>query len=273
MLDTSKSDSGQLRHIRLEGAANLRDIGGLDATGGQVRWGAVYRSDSLSELTDADLARVAELGLAVAIDFRHSTEIERSGVDRLPASVVYDHIEVLTTSTTGPKSMLSALGSVGADGMGEILGNGNGAALMTETYRQLVRNEEAHKGFGRAVQLVADAAEDASALYHCHSGKDRTGWMTAILLSLLGVKQDEIFADYLSSNEYLRESNEAIFGRMTARGVDADLFRPIMEQSPAYLQASFDAVAQDYGDIEVYTRKALGVSDATVLALRERMIR
>lgn len=270
---TNASETGQLRHIPLEGAANLRDIGGLDATGGQVRWGAVYRSDSLATLTDADLARVAALGLAVAIDFRSGLEIERSGVDKLPPGVDYDHIDVLAISPTAPKSMLSALGSVGTDGMEEALGNGNGAALMMETYRQLVQNDSAHKGFGRAVHLVADAAEDASALYHCHSGKDRTGWMTAILLSLLGVKQDEIFADYLSSNDYLRESNEAIFARMAGNGVDADLFRPIMEQNPAYLQASFDAVAQNYGTVETYTREALGVSDATVEALRARMIR
>ena len=262
----------QARHIPLEGAANLRDIGGFAAGDGEIRWGAVYRSDSLSNLTDADLDRVASLGLEVAIDFRSQVEIDQRGRDRLPAGVEHDHIEVLEVSGELGNSMMAALGGAHAEGLGELLRDGNNVVLMTETYRQLARNETGHRGFGRAVNLVAQAAGNASSLYHCHSGKDRTGWMTAILLSLLGVDRDVIFEDYLSSNDYLRESNAALFALIDSKGLDSSLFRPMLEQRAGYLQAAFDTAEQDYGDMASYTREALKVSDETVASLRARMI-
>lgn len=274
MANTNSAETAQLRHIPLEGADNLRDIGGFAAPGGgTVRWGAVYRSDSLSALTDADVARVAELDLAAAIDFRDQSEIDGTGKDRLPAGVEGDHIAILDLSGADAGSFVKAMRGEGAAGLQDMLGDGAAAKYMEQTYLQFVQQDRAHKGFGRAVSLVAGTTDDKASLYHCHSGKDRTGWMTAILLSLAGVDREVIFEDYLSSNDYLRESNEKLFAKIAEAGIDADLFRPVMEQSRTYLQTSFDAVAKDYGDMEGYATKALGLSDATITSLRTRLIR
>ncbi|WP_024794528.1 tyrosine-protein phosphatase [Tomitella biformata] len=286
---TNDSAVTGVRHIVLEGAANARDIGGFAGDGGTVRWGAVYRTDSLCNLTDTDVARLAELNLAVAIDFRDQSEVDQSGSDHLPAGTVPEHIAIIdfagssammgamsgsSAAMSGMSGMSSAPGPEMAAALQSNLGDGGGAKIMSAVYEQFVRGARAHKGFGKAVDLVAsiDADADAAALYHCHSGKDRTGWMTAILLSALGVDRDVIMADYLSSNDYLRESNEQLFAQIAAAGLDADLIRPVMEQSTAYLQASFDAVDADYGDMARYTREALGVTDATIDALRGRLL-
>lgn len=274
------------RHIVLEGAANARDIGGFPAAGGDVRWGAVYRTDALCDLTDADVARLAELNLAVSIDFRDQSEVDQTGADRLPAGTVPEHIEIIDFAGQGSSAMMGAIsgGSAAVGGasvtpgpemaaaLQSALGDGGGAKIMTGIYEQFVRGPRAHKGFGKAVELVAGIDAGSAALYHCHSGKDRTGWMTAILLSAVGVDRDVIMTDYLSSNDYLRESNEKLFAQIDAAGLDSNLVRPVMEQSPAYLQASFDAVDADYGDMARYTREALGVTDATVDALRARLL-
>lgn len=270
---TTDVDTAQLRHIPLEGADNLRDIGGFDASGGAVRWGSVYRSDSLSSLTDADVARIAELRLAEAIDFRDQSEIDGTGKDRLPAGVEGDHIEILDLAGADAGSFVKAMSGEGSAGLTDMLGDGAAAKYMEQTYVKFVRQSRAHKGFGRAVTLVANTPDDMSALYHCHSGKDRTGWMTAIVLSLVGVDRDVIYEDYLSSNDYLRQSNEKLFAKLAEAGIDADLFRPVMEQSRDYLDASFQAVAEDFGDMEGYATKALGLSATTIETLRTRLIR
>ncbi|WP_261993395.1 tyrosine-protein phosphatase [Streptomyces sp. 3211.6] len=80
-----QSPSPAIRQIPLQGAVNLRDIGGYYTyAGGQVRQGLVYRSDALSKLTAADITTVSGLGLTKAVDFRIPTELQYDGADRLP---------------------------------------------------------------------------------------------------------------------------------------------------------------------------------------------
>src|SRR5215469_15152028 len=83
------------RLVALDGAANVRDIGGYRIVGGpEVVRGRLYRGDSLSQLTSSDVERLDRLGLRTVIDFRTAGEVLLSGDDRLPFSVEYAHLPV-----------------------------------------------------------------------------------------------------------------------------------------------------------------------------------
>lgn len=98
-----------IRQIPLQGAVNVRDIGGYRTwTGGQVRQGLVYRSDALSKLTAGDVTTVAGLGLKKVVDFRIPMELQYDGADRLPAGLSPPRARSVTWASTEPSSARSA---------------------------------------------------------------------------------------------------------------------------------------------------------------------
>jgi len=83
------------RHVALDGAVNVRDIGGYRIVGGpEVVRGRLYRGDSLSQLTSSDVERLDRLGLRTVIDFRSPGEVLLGGDDHLPFAVEYAHLPV-----------------------------------------------------------------------------------------------------------------------------------------------------------------------------------
>ena len=80
------SQIGSERQIELAGQKNFRDLGGYEAADGRhVKWRHLYRSGELSELSTADVARLADLGIRTVVDLRAETEVQAKGSDRLPA--------------------------------------------------------------------------------------------------------------------------------------------------------------------------------------------
>src|SRR5437588_10808562 len=116
---------------------------------------------------------------------------------------------------------------------------------MTAIYRWLVADPRARAGLAAALRAIAEA-DGVPLLYHCSAGKDRTGWLSAVLLSVLGVDRETILADYLATNEYSRATNRAILDAMRARGRQAypELMMPLFEARREYLAAACAEVAQ-----------------------------
>jgi len=258
--------------LPLEGTDNTRDIGGVAAPGGTVATGRVFRSDNLAKATAADTAKLAELGLVVSIDFRDPYERRSDGEDTLPIGVEALKLPILDFDTPEVKGLVASITAGDTAALKNTLADGGTARLMARVYEQMVTQPTAHAGFGTALTRIANLDADMAGLYHCHSGKDRTGWMTAIVYSALGVDRDVIFDDYLASNRYLAASNEKLFEQVSAAGYDAELVRPFMEQRTAYLQAAFDRAEQEYGSMDDYLTGGLGAAPATLDALRTLLI-
>src|SRR5699024_7506194 len=184
--------------LPLEGTDNTRDIGGVAAPGGTVATGRVFRSDNLAKATAADTAKLAELGLVVSIDFRDPYERRSDGEDTLPIGVEARKLPILDFDTPEVKGLVASITAGDTAALKNTLADGGTARLMTRVYEQMVTQPTAHAGFGTALTRIANLDADMAGLYHCHSGKDRTGWMTAIVYSALGVDRDVIFDDYLA---------------------------------------------------------------------------
>ncbi len=172
------------RAIRLEGAYNVRDLGGLrTANGNMVRTGRLYRADSLSALTDSDLEILAGRRLATVIDLRTTHEIETQGLARLVDSRArHLHLSILE-------------GNFAADGLRDV------PESLGELYVGMV--ERASDRFVRLFETIATPGS-LPAVFHCSAGKDRTGVTASLILGMLDVPKETIVADYAVTDANMR---------------------------------------------------------------------
>lgn len=225
------------RCVPMEGAPNFRDLGGYVGEGGRrVRWGVVYRSDDLNDLTDGDVGILEGLGIRTVVDFRTGHEAE-SWPDRVPAGVggsiniPIDAGRVMGRFREGDLTVRKTMG------------------IMVSVYRDLV-NE--HQGaYRRFFELLGDGSR-LPLLFHCTAGKDRTGFGAAMFLSALGVDRETVMGDYLFSGECLQ--------RRYREGVDySEALRPLYGVEPEFLGAAFEVIDHKYGGVEGYLADCLGV--------------
>jgi protein-tyrosine phosphatase len=259
------------RHVALDGAVNVRDIGGYrSACRLEVRRGLLFRGDALSQLSGPDLERLERLGLRTVIDFRTPGEILLSGPDRLPAGVGFASLPVSGGDLGGVYELIT---SGDHERQRRELGDGRAAWFMVQMNRGFVADARQREAFAAALRLVCTPAR-LPLLYHCSGGKDRAGWMTAIVLTALGVSRELVVRDYLLSNDFHRTEYFKLRFDLVKTGIVADpeLLRPILEQSPTYLGAAFDEADRRYGSFGAFLMCGLDVSDAMLCELRHGLL-
>ena len=153
----------------------------------------------------------------------------------------------------------------------EGLGGGRGEALWEEQYRRFVTLPSARAAYGTLFQGIASDRR-RPALFHCSTGKDRTGWAAAAFQLLLDVPRDLVMADFLRSRDYLAPLVEPMLDDFRDRGGDPELLRPVFDVRPAYLEAGLEQVRRSYGSIERYVANGLGVDEEQQRALRSAFV-
>lgn len=240
------------RRIALEGEPNFRDLGGYQTQDGRfVKWGRLYRSGELPKLTDADLATVEDLGIKLVCDLRAPGEVA-IGPDRLPAGVESVSIPIVDDSQD-PVAIREAVlaGDVSALGApGELLTEGN-AKFVTDF----------SDSYATLMERVMDPASQPTIL-HCTAGKDRAGLGAALVLLTLGVPEKTVMEDFLLSNQYRAAANQRTLAQLAALldPSEIEVMRSILEVRPEYLQAALDTMKEEYGSVDGYLRKGLGIT-------------
>ncbi len=249
---------------------NLRDVGGHPTRDGRrVRTGLVYRSTDLGRLDPAAVAALGRLGIRTVYDLR--TAAERTGQpDRLPAGSAYVVADVLGDSPGMTPADFAVLFEDPA-AASLALGAGRASTFFVDAYREFVHLASARAGYRRLFTDLAGAAS-TPALFHCTTGKDRTGWAAAALLLFLGVPDDAVMEDYLLSGPRLVAMTAPIIDAFAARGGDPDLLRPLLGVQPAYLEAAMDEVRRRFGSIEGYVADGLGIDARSRAALRALLV-
>jgi protein-tyrosine phosphatase len=149
--------------------------------------------------------------------------------------------------------------------------SGGSAATMMALYRWFVTSPVARETFGTALRLVA-TPDALPLLYHCTAGKDRTGWLSAIILSALGVDRATIEADYLRTNDFNAAGNAYVLSVLANRIDDTSVLVPLLEARLAYLEAAFAQAEEAYGGMDGYLRDGLGFSDQARATLRATLL-
>ena len=250
--------------LAFDAVANFRDFGGYAvAGGGRMRSGLLYRSAHLAQASDADLARLAELGVAIIVDLRRLVEREVEPGRRPPGyagAVIENDIEEEGLS---PESIPGRI-SQGVEAFRE---------RSRGFYRRAAFDPRHIDLFRRYFQTLAGGT--GPILIHCASGKDRTGLLCALTHRLAGVGDDDLMADYLATNAlmggrlpFFREAALKATGRMFS---DAELLTYI-QIGPDYLNAAFGAMAERCGSVEGYMAQVLGLDAGLRAQLHERLV-
>lgn len=256
--------------IPIETVPNLRDLGGWPTRdGGIVRSGLAFRSTALNHLAGDDLTAFASLNVRTVYDLRTAAEREAQP-DRVPGGTSYVVVDVLADSVDAAPA---ELGTVLTDPTAAtaMLGDGKAVTLFTSAYREFISLPSARAGYQRLFSDLA-RADQRPALFHCTTGKDRTGWAAAALLMVLGVSDEDVMRDFLQTNDDLLPALQPIFDGFAAAGGDPALLRPVLGVDAAYLDASLDEMRQRYGTIERYFDEGLGINAAVQKHLREAFI-
>ena len=169
------------RLIPLDGAYNFRDLGGYAGRDGEsTRWGRLFRSDTLHELTVADVVTLRSLGLTTVIDLRTERELARTGRGPLePEPIAYRHLSVVREGEAEGEAM-AAPAPEGDD--------------LSERYLWYL--EVGRQPLVDALGLLGEPGS-YPLVFHCAAGKDRTGVLAALVLDILGVDPGVIVADYV----------------------------------------------------------------------------
>jgi protein-tyrosine phosphatase len=219
--------------IALDGTENTRTLAGFRTTdGGVVRANRVLRSDDLSTLSPADLARLQEQRVGVVVDLR--TGLERT----------------LQPDKAVPDTRAEWFDVLGALPLTSLVD-------LSSSYRAFVTDPAARAAFGATLHTIETTAADGrSVLYHCSAGKDRTGWTTAVLLTILGVDREQVEADFLASNTYRNASPTD-----PLNGVDID-----------WLRTAFRTADETFGSFDNYVRDGLGLTASDIDSLRTELL-
>jgi len=246
---------------------NLRDLGGYRTRDGAiVATGLVYRANQLSGISPADLEKLAHLKLKNAYDLRTAEEREKRP-DELPPGVEYVWLDVLADSPQAGPAQLEKL-MADPQQANAALGGGKVEAGFEASYREFVSLPSAKAEF-RQLYLGLGDRHQLPALFHCTTGKDRTGWAAAAFLTLLGVPRETVMQDYLRSNDYILPAYQKVIDGFVAAGGEPGIPAAILGVKKEYLEAAFDEMEKQYGTIEKYFSEGLGIDAAQQKALRE----
>ncbi|WP_144110056.1 tyrosine-protein phosphatase [Paraburkholderia sp. BCC1886] len=253
-------DTDQPQTPRMASVNNFRDIAGAavgypTVDGKQMRRGAFYRANTLT-FDVADQCIVDKLSIATVYDLRTPSEVSRVA-DSLPAGAIVETINVL-----GMRDFVTP--------PFDAPGAANG--FMESQARNYVLGAAQRASYGELLRSLAQGA--GAQLVHSTAGKDRAGWVAALLLSIANVPLDVIMQDYLLSNVYLSPTIEA--QTETMRAQDGDMIArakaPLLGVQESYLQAGFDQVQASYGTMQSYLMHGLGVPQTTIDTLRARLV-
>ena len=247
------------RKLPFTGAHNFRDLGGYKTSDGKtVKWGKVYRSDNLHSLTDEDLKYMERLNLKSVVDFR-SDEERNEEPDRLTP----DMTPILLPIKFEPEGVTETL-------MRDLtFGDLDSSNLLRDFNIILVKEfTEEYREFFR--HIVDNGGEPF--LLHCTAGKDRAGFGSAMILTVLGVPREKIIEDYLLTNTYvsdhvdrkLLETELKTFFR-----ADSDNLRKINLVEERYIQAAFDTIDSHWGGMDQYISEGLNLTEEDINKIKD----
>lgn len=240
------------RLLPLAGAFNFRDLGGYPTReGGTTRWGQIFRSDTLHELTDGDLELLRNLGLSLTIDLRSAAEVQLTGRGLMGAEpIAYLHLSVLQdvpSTNEGPSSLASL--------------------DLSDLYLRWL--DTGRPALVQALKAMGSPS-NYPLVFHCAAGKDRTGVLAALVLAVLGVERHVIVEDYVltASRLHLIRSRQRQNHETAKRMAEAP---QLFDVEAATMERFLDGLYERYGGAGEWARAA-GVPAKALNTMCERLV-
>lgn len=248
---------------KFDSLVNFRDLGGIKADNGKggIAPKRLLRSGELFELTDHDKRVLREeYNLKYIIDLRAPDELEKRP-DTMIEGTEFHHVDLfknIRKSVTNQDTIKHEDHNVST-----------AIKHMHKTYKDLICDKGAAEGFRYILDILLEMKE-GSAIFHCFAGKDRTGLVAAIILTILGVSREDIFKDYLLTNEQRFSANEKLFSSMSGEAFarDRGVFDVLMTVNKSYLEYAYDTAGELYGSFERFVFERIGVNEGEKQKLR-----
>ncbi|QIL73986.1 tyrosine-protein phosphatase (plasmid) [Diaphorobacter sp. HDW4B] len=249
---------------------NFRELGGLrNARGQRVRRGKVFRSELLTPMSESEQAMLRGLQIRTVFDLRNPHErAAKKPVWPAAQDDVLRHVMEREMPVAGAdlKQLVDNLNAGSLDAQ-------DTAEIMRETYRRMPEHfaDVLTELFSTLIR-----EDGGGALVHCTAGKDRTGFVCAMLLSALDVPMDAIEQDYLLSARFftlkrLMEKLEQTYGLRLESGTTAAL-AAMVQVSPEYLGAAIRTIEKDWGSVPAYLEQRVGLSADARARLQSRLL-
>jgi protein-tyrosine phosphatase len=272
------------RVIHIDGTINFRDLGGyLSHDGRTIKWRQMFRSAQLNQLSEQGVKSLAALNMKTVIDLRFDEETSRYPTIRnaVPDATFFSWRDEITSAreSAKPDSKSSKMRRSWRDSL-----DSNDPAIVREAMRSNYPNKlYSHRGIYRRMLLrLIDG--HGPLLFHCAAGKDRTGVAAALILSLLGVDDQQIIEDYLLTQSLIEGRMENLLAAGANVEDDFDDFqsklaaqpkemlKPIFDADRNYITTLLDYVAQTYEGFNRYAHEQLELTDADILQLQNQLL-
>ena len=252
----------------LDGVINFRDFGGgLGADGRRIRTGRLFRSGHFAAATNADIDRLAAMAFGLFVDLRRPPERARDPARRpeTPGARLIEHGGPTDQAVAPHLTFLSEPGAT-PERVGE---------QMTVGYRYYPFDPFYVAVYREYFALLAEL--DRPILVNCHAGKDRTGFLCALTLHVLGAHEDQIREDYMATNRHNRADDRLVemaaqFKETHGHAPSEPLLRAMLAVDPAWLEAAFDSIAARHADTNAYLAEVVGLTPEKRDAIRERLL-
>jgi len=248
-------NNGTGKNIEIKKVHNFRAVGNIkNVDGRSLKEGKLYRSGHLHTLKKKSFDELDKLGIKEVIDLRNSKEIAQKP-DNLPGDIMYKNYSAFEDEGDQLDQAKKLVLKGKVDGS-------DADKRMLDFYKDYVtENPEIIR------KIITEILEsDQPVLYHCTAGKDRTGITTALILTILKFDKETIYSDYLLSNNYRKKLIEKRLNlannlHFLYPKMDVKVLEKLSWVETDYLDAAFNEINKEYGSIDNYIQKVLGISE------------
>ena len=251
---------------------NLRDVGGIPTTdGGTIAPGRLLRSDNLQDLTPDDVAALLDLGLTDVVDLRSDYEVEMEGPGPLSKTdVAYHQHSFFREWREGVGDDKGPDGEAAVEERPEAVPDEAlpwvdlEPSVEAENRTTSVYLSYLHDRPDSVLGALRDVADaEGTALVHCAAGKDRTGTLVALALTLAGAEREAVVADYAASSERAQQILDRLLTSDTYNENLRD--RPLSSHlsHPETMRAFLEHVEDAYGGVEPMLERIGWTADDT----------
>ena len=256
--------------LQFEKLRNTRDLGGMKTVDDlSIKSGLLFRSGHLSEISDSDIDQISG-AIHTIIDFRTDKE-RKEQPDREIPGVSNIHIPIMDSLTGGISREKKADRAMFKKLMLEPV---KAKEYMCNTYRAFV-SDYAVSQYSSFLRILLNAS--GGVLWHCTAGKDRAGIASVLVEEVLGVPRDEIIADYLKTNEYLKQDLLFLTDYVKKQsGIESELadeaLRYLLGAEEDYIESFYQTVNDGFGDMERFIRDGLKIGEIEQKSLRAKYL-